>query len=410
MERFRYRAMTQGGDLVSGSILAPDVGEVARRIEFLGLLPIEYLSDTEVTRKGAGASFDWSWTALTRKAPKAEEVTQFSRDLALVLRAGARIDTALDLLLSDEGTPRMTPVIRAIAGSVLAGESFAEALAHHPTLFSPIYLSLVEVGEASGTLPRVLESLADERKRSDAMHRKVVDAMRYPAFVLCAAGAVLLFFMGFVLPQFGSILREFGAKLDPTIGALLDLSDFMRANWQALLAGVGAVVLAFWLAQRSPASRAEMWRQFLRLPGIRGSARTYRTARFCRTLGVLIGNSVSVNASLRMLTVMMGDGGNRGSLMRAEERVRQGDRLSVALADTELPALVINMLRLGEETSQIAVLATYLAELYEAKHERSLEGIVAIIGPAAILMIAVLVGGMIVSIMTSLLSITQLVG
>src|SRR5262249_13099228 len=141
MGNFRYRALTQTGELVSGSINADSAIEVAQRIEYLGLVPI----DTAPETASATSSFSFSLSA-----PRPEDVTIFSRDLALLLKAGARLDDGLELLANDMDVGRLRPVIAKIRAAVLSGESFAEALARHPALFSATYVALVRVAEMSG--------------------------------------------------------------------------------------------------------------------------------------------------------------------------------------------------------------------------------------------------------------------
>ena len=210
MPNFRYKAMTQAGEIVTGSIAAPTATEVARRIEYLGLVPVDTV--TEERAAGAAATF----FTFTKRA-KTEDVTVFTLDLSLLLKAGARLDDGLELLASDTDVGGLRPVVAKIRSSILAGESFGEALSHHPALFPPMYVAQVRVGEASGTLGEILEVLAGERARAEALRRKLGDALRYPAFVLLAAISVLLFFLLFVLPQFASVLRDFNAKLDPIV-------------------------------------------------------------------------------------------------------------------------------------------------------------------------------------------------
>src|ERR1700743_744765 len=125
---------------------------------------------------------------------------------------------------------------------VLSGESCADAVGAHPHLFPPMYVALVRVGEVSGTLDQVLEALGLERARSEQMRRKLTDAMQYPAFVLVAAVGVMLFFILFVLPQFSSVLQDFGAKSDTALSAFIRLSDAMRANGTVLLLGSAATI------------------------------------------------------------------------------------------------------------------------------------------------------------------------
>jgi general secretion pathway protein F len=269
----------------------------------------------------------------------------------------------------------------------------------------------VRVGEASGTLDHILELLANERIRAGALRRKLADALHYPAFVLVAAGCVLTFFLTFVLPQFSAVLRDFGAKLDPVVELFLNLSDFMRAHTTEMLAGIVLVPLAAWLLLRRPGVRAAIVAQLARLPVIRPVLNFHRTALFCRNLGILLGSGMTLTATLRILVDIMKATGNVAIWTATADRVRHGGKLSEALAATAiLPAMAVRMLRLGEETGQLAPLAGRVAEFYEAKLQRSLDRVVAIAGPLAIIVISVVVGGLIVSVMTALLSVSQAVG
>ena len=403
MPSFRYRALTQTGDLVSGSITAPTASEVANRIEYLGLVPVETITEARDTYKTR-----LNFSLLSR--PRAEDVTVFTRDLALLLKAGARIDDALDLLAVDIDIGRLRSAVAQIRGRVLAGESLSEALTHHPALFPPMYIALVRVGESSGALDHVLDVLGGERNRGEAMRRKVMDALRYPAFVLFAACCVLAFFLLFVLPQFAAVLQDFHAKLDPVVAALFALSNFARTHLEVIEAATVVLILCLWLLLRRASVRARMLGLLTQLPLLRSVARLNRTALFCRNLGILLGSGVPLTMTLRILVDMLGSGENAAIWSKAVDRVRHGGKLSDALADTTLlPAMAIRMLRIGEETGQLPVLAGNVAEFYEAKLQRSLDRIVGVTGPLAIIVISTIVGGLIVSVMTALLSVTQII-
>jgi general secretion pathway protein F len=147
------------------------------------------------------------------------------------------------------------------------------------------------------------------------------------------------------------------------------------------------------------------------VPGIGSIFHFYRTSLFCRNLGVLLGSGVNLSATLRILVDIMSVTGGKQTWTAAADRVRHGGKLSDALSvTTSLPPMAVRMLRLGEETGQLPVLAGRVAEFYEAKLQRSLDRVVGIVGPLAIVAISTVVGGLIVSIMTALLSVTQLVG
>src|SRR5215467_3481704 len=254
VQNFRYRALTQSGEIVSGSISAATAAEVGGRIEYLGLVPIETISED------AGAAVSRITVGFLSR-PRAEDVTVFTRDLALLLRAGARLDDGLDLLANDSDVGRLRPVVAQIRASVLGGESFGEAIAKHPGLFSATYVALVRVGEASGKLDHVLEMLAAERARAGALRRKLADALHYPAFLLVAATCVLVFFLMFVLPQFSVVLRDFGAKLDPVVESFLNLSDLLRAHTTLVGLVVASTLIGGWLLLRRPAVRAALLHQ-----------------------------------------------------------------------------------------------------------------------------------------------------
>jgi general secretion pathway protein F len=289
--------------MVSGSISAPTVSEVAERIEYLGLLPVETIVEAR------GATHARSGASLFSR-PRAEDVTVFTRDLALLLKAGARIDDALDLLAVDIDIGRLRGVVAQIRGRVLAGESLSEALAHHPLLFPSMYLALVRVGEVSGTLDHVLDVLGNERNRGEAMRRKVADALRYPAFVLLAACGVLSFFLLFVVPQFAAVLQDFKAKPDPIVAMLFGLSQFGRAHLDVIEVALAAVILCGWLVLRRAAIRARIAGLLSRLPLLRSVVRLNRTALFCRNLGILLGSGVPLTMALRILVDMLGSTDN----------------------------------------------------------------------------------------------------
>src|SRR5215470_2578847 len=406
MPNFHYRALTQSGELVSGSIAAPTAAEVSRRIEYLGLVLIDTAADS-----GSAAVSQSAAALLSFSRPRAEDVTTLTRDLALLLRAGARIDDALELLASDVDIGRLRPVVAQIKASVLAGESFAEAIGRHPTLFPAVTVALVRVGEASGTLDQVLELLADERDRADAVRRKLTEALRYPLFLLFAAACVMVFFLVFVLPQFSAVLRDFNAKLDPVITLFLNLSDILRAHARELAVATLLVTLLSWVVLRQQTTRRALISYLSRWPGIRRFFSFYRTGLFCRNLSTLLRSGVTLTETLRILADIMAATGSVAAWTATADRVRHGGKLSEALLATEaLPPMAVRMLRLGEETGQLPVLAGRVADFYETKLQRGLDRLVGIAGPLAIIVISVVVGGLIVSVMTALLSVNQLVG
>jgi len=401
MPNYRYRAMNGSGELVSGAMAGQSAGEVARRIETLGLVLVETPAVEEAAQRRSFGLF---------AKPRGEDVTVFTRDLGLLLRAGARVNDGLELLSGDRDIGRLRPVVSEVRSHVLAGETFADALAHYPTLFTPMYVALIRVGEASGSLDQVLEVLAAERARAEAVRRKLSEAIRYPAFILVAAACVLTFFITFVLPQFASVLHDLGAKIDPTLAMFLSLSAFLNANFNVIAICVVVVLTAAWLTLRRPAVRTALVVAFTRLPLVRRLMPYYQAPLFCRNLSVLLGSGVHLTTALRILVDIMATTGPADIWNEMVDRVRHGAKLSEALSESDaLPPMAVRMLRLGDETGQLPVLAGRVAEFYEAKLQRALDRLVGIAGPAAIIAISLVVGGLIVSVMTALVSVSQLI-
>jgi general secretion pathway protein F len=407
MPTFQYRALTPIGEIVTGSLDATSMAEVNRRVEYLGLIPIEAAAARNEAKFGTRAMSSAlpSWTR-----PRPEDVTIFTNDLALLLQTGARINDALELLATDLEMSRMRPTAAALASSILSGESFGEAIAKHPKIFPPIYVALIRIGEMSGALVTVLEAVAAERQRSEVLSRQISDALRYPAFLLFAAGAVLLFFLNFVLPQFANVFRDFDVKLDPILTTFLGLSDFMRSHSQTIAAALLVSLLGGWSILRRRPTREPLARALARLPVVRPIMDYHRTGRFCRNLSLMLSSGIMLTSALRILVDTMEATGTPEQWSAIVDKVRHGGKLSDALSATRaLPPMAIRTLRLGEESGQLATLAGRVADFYEAKLQRTLDRAIGVIGPLAIVVISLIVGGLIVSVMTALLSVYQVV-
>lgn len=401
MPEFQYRALSQSGEIVTGSITADTREELARRIEYLGLIPIE--GEKRASTPGAGVSF--------RPRAGAEDVTIMTTDLALLLKTGARIHDALDLMSNDASSGKLRPVLSKISGAVASGDSFADALARYPDLFSPMYVALCRAGEGSGALETVLETLALERQRAEALRRRILDALRYPAFIMAAAVMVLLFFLTVVLPQFEGVLRDFNAKIDPMLGIFLAVSAFLREHLKLLALAAAALIGFLWWASTRREMRSAFIDALARFPLADRVFEYRRAALFCRNLGLLLTSGVGLAPALRIIVDIMASTGKSDAWSRTVDFVRQGGKLSAALTETQaLPQMAVRTLRLGEETGRLPMVLGRIADFYEAKLQRSLDRVVAFVGPASIIAIALIVGGLIVSVMTALLSVNQLAG
>jgi general secretion pathway protein F len=329
---------------------------------------------------------------------------------ALLLKAGARLDDALELLSGDSDVGGLRRTVAKIRAAILSGESFGEALTRHPSLFPPMYVALVRVGEASGTLGEILEVLAAERARAEALRRKLGDALRYPAFVLLArdVGVVVL------LAVRAAAVRRRAARLQrqarPVVLMFIGISEFLRANGDVLAHRNRADRRH--LAADAPAETARRDDQrSSRLPLIKPML-TYPPHHFVLPQSRRPARQrVPLTTTLRILVDMMATTSDPAIWMQMVERVRHGGKLTDALTATAtLPTMAVRMLRLGEETGQLPMLASRVRRVLRSqaaaqprshgRHHRA----------AAIVAISIIVGGLIVSVMTSLLSVSQIVG
>ncbi|MCC0004995.1 MAG: type II secretion system F family protein [Methylobacteriaceae bacterium] len=401
MPEFQYTALSQTGEIVTGSIEADSRDDLTRRIEYLGLIPIEG------ERRGAPVISGVSFGARA----SAEDVTIMIADLALLLKTGARIHDALDLMSKDASAGRLRPTLSKVAAAVASGDSFADALARHPAFFAPMYVALCRAGESSGSLDTVLETLAAERQRAEALRRRLLDALRYPAFILAAAGMVLLFFLIAVLPQFESVLRDFNARIDPVLALFLSISAGLRAHLNIVALATAALIALVWWASTRRELRSAFVDALGRIPLFGRVLEYRRAALFCRNLGLLLTSGVGLAPALRIIVDIMASTGKSDAWTRTVDFVRHGGKLSQALMETgALPQMAVRTLRLGEESGRLPMVLGRIADFYEAKLQRSLDRIVAVVGPASIIAIALVVGGLIVSVMTALLSVNQLAG
>jgi general secretion pathway protein F len=401
MPTFTYKAMDPQYRFITGEIEAADQREVGRELKKLGYTVL----DTTAGKSGAkkGKSFLSFHRPVGRK-----EITVFLRELSLVLRAGLTLDDALLLLAGEEGAG-LAAIVRDLRAAITAGASFGDALQRYPRLFGPDLVAMVRVAEATGNLDGVLEAVGEERARNERLVDKVSSALRYPAVLLVVAVGVLSFFLIYVVPQFASVLRDFGQAPSGFVGAVLALSDFFVANGTTMAVMLATLIAAVVFALRFPKVRLAAQRRINKMPGLRGILELRRTVMFCSSLSTLLANGVTLTAALRVLVDL--PGALAAGLDNVVENVRRGGRLVDALARINyVPPLAVKMLRVGEESGELATVARRTAEFYEAKLSDRLDRLAGVVGPAAIVAIAGIVGTLIVSILSALLSVNQLVG
>lgn len=403
MPLFRYKAVSPAGEVVAAEMEAASEADLRSRLGRLGQVPVEVVavSGARAGRSGLG------WPG--RRARPAD-TTQVMQDLALLVKAGITIDEALQILGQMDNR---TPVARMLAGlraELANGRSLAQAMASMPDMFERTSVEMVAVSEASGTLGTTLKRIAEDRLRGEAMRRKIASALAYPSFLIVAALGVLVFVLAYVIPRFETALGSLVERLEPSARLVFELSAWLRAYSGPLMAGLALLLVLGLIAGRSRRARAGLARLLSRLPGIGPVIAHQRTVRLCNGLGTMLSSGVDVTTTLQLLRGLTGDGRSAAELDRVIAEVRNGKRLTDALGGGELlPAHVVHMLRVGESSGQIGAMADRVTSLYEGRLESAISRLTGVLGPAMMVLVAMLVAWVIISVVTALISVNELV-
>jgi len=401
MTVFEYRAINEGGKILIGTIEAASPAEVLEQLDRAGI--------TAISTKPHDGALKRGWRERLTPDPKPEEITGFTLDLAMLLKGGAALPEALQIMKQMETRRWLVRLIGELNQQLSSGKSFSDALSRYPRFFPPIYVKMIEAAQASGRMERALADIAAERQRSEKLKKKLTSAIAYPAFLAVAALAVLTFVLLYLVPQFETAIVGFRDKLAPSALFVFNLSATLRANLDIAMALV-ALVLIGALALKTVGSKNGLWILLLsRLPLTRRVVSYHSTLTFCRTLGMLLDNGVDISTTLRLVGAMMRLPGVTASIDLVVADIRAGTRLSQALGKQSfLAPHVTHMLRIGEESGHLPDSAARIASFYEAKLDSALEKLTAVIGPLLMVTVSLLIGWVILSIMSALMSINDL--
>lgn len=397
---FAYKALNGEGRLELGRIDASDPDDAIQKLGARGLIPV---SVEEENRQSPARA-----PIFTTRIPAAA-VTRLLSDLSIMLNAGIRIDEALAIMEREFDSGKLEPVVASIRTDLASGKSFSSALEAWPALFPAFQVAMVRVAESSGKLPTLLSRIVDERQNFEALQSKVRTALRYPAVLFAGTICVLVFFLVGVVPQFEPMIVQ-GGDTDTLMLVMFAVSNFLSSyGLELLLAGSVLMLLGF-VAARRGLLWAWLWGSAKKLPLLSEIPGSYRTGRFARLLGIMVETGVAVPLAFKLISDTIDHGeAARVRAQQASDALRQGNRLGHALEILQLPPLAVRMLRLGEQSGELAGLAYRVADFYEVRLERSLSRIVELVGPAAVATISILIGGMIVSIMSTLMSFNDMV-
>ena len=272
-------------------------------------------------------------------------------------------------------------------------------------MFPNFYTGMVRAGEAGGTLEVVLERLAEALERAQALRDDVRSALRYPALVMIMAGLSIGVLMTLVIPEFRPLFESSGAALPTSTRIIIGASDFFEAYWWALALGLLAVALAIRQHNRDPAGRLRWDRWKAGAPLLGDLIRKIEVARFCRTLGTLLANGVSVLNALALTTETLENRAIAEATGRAQGRLAKGEGLADPLMETGVfPSLALQLVRVGEETGKLDAMLLRIADIYDDEVKRSIERMLSLLVPLVTLALGVLIAGIIGSMMAAILS------
>jgi len=402
MPDFSYTAISSSGTPLSGRMEARDDTAVVAWLRSQGHLPVS-VAPAAAAPAGGGGLFG-------RGADKAGEadLVVMTRELVLLLKAGQPLERCLALLAGGLAPERLRPRLVRVLEKVRGGAGLADALARVGG-FPPLYRALVRAGEGAGALDQTLQQLADLLERQRQLKQAVTSALIYPAVLgMVAVGSVLLMLLH-VVPQFAPLFANSRVELPAMTSLVLGLSAWMRA-WGdvALLGGLLGLLGLSWLARREALAP---WRDrtLLRLPLLGGLLAMAATARLARTLSVLLGAGTPLPNALDLAGAVAGNRAMADAVAAMRAGVRQGRGLAPSLPPGHpMPDLAVELLKVGEESGRLTQVLAYLAEVYEAKLDMAIKRFLSLLEPVLVLTMAVLVGGIVVSILMALVSINDI--
>jgi len=398
MASFHYKAVTPSGETVQGRMDAASVEDVIQRLQEQGNVPLE------AGDAGGGGSL---LGGFRRKSLAGNALVEFTSQLGILLHAGLPLDRALQMLLELPEGERARHVVERVRDRVRGGASLSHAMEQEHGVFPNLYLSMVRAGEAGGALDAALARLADYLERARKLRESVVGALVYPAFLLFGVLGSLILLLAYVLPQFVPIFHDMNVQIPLITRVLMAIGTFLH-DW-GLLVLVALVIAGLWAAgrMRDPETRRAFDARLLRVRVFGPLLLKVDTARLMRTLGSLLKNGVSLLAALGIARQVVSNRDLSEQLEPAIESVKGGDSLSHALSmHTSFPKLAIQITMVGEESGTLDDMLLRAADTYDGEVKSAIDKMLAALVPVLTIVMALLVAGIMLSILLPLLSLT----
>jgi len=398
---YSYSAINAQGVELKGELHASDLDAARDLLRQRGLLPqrVDSVGKKLVKRSGLFKKVD----------PKALQI--FSRQFATLIEAGVSVVSSLAILHDQTVDKNLAPIIESVRTDVESGMILSKALTQHPTVFNRLYVSMVEAGEASGTLDRVLDRLAVQIEKTMQIKRRVKSAMIYPIVVLCFASLALMGMLLFLVPVFVKIFAQLNGQLPTLTQIVVNASDTLRSYYYIIFPLIGGSIWGLRKWKKTENGR-RIWDTLkLRIPMQIGDVVLKVTmARFSRTLATLVGSGVDIVKALEITGNTSGNWVVEQALAEVRVKVHEGISIAQPLIENPIfPPMVSQMIKIGEETGELEKMLGKIADFYEDEVETSINTLTSIIEPLTMIAVGVMVGIIVIAMYLPMFKMLKLV-
>lgn len=403
MALFSYKAINSLGETEEGVRDAADEQGLIAALQSEGYIPIRVAPAT--ARSFLGFSLGAKQSRLSQK-----EIGLLTGELATLLESGLPLDRSLSVLMDlTADNERLSKLIGRVLERVKGGSSLADALEKQAGVFSKFYINMIRAGEAGGSLGEVLTRLSDYLERSRELKDTISTALIYPVILLVMSLASLFVMLTFVVPQFTEMFESAGKDLPVPTQIVVGLAEGLQSYWWMLVLIV-VVVYGYMNFQLADPVTKKTWdRRFLAMPLFGSIILNKETANISRTLGTLLGNGVSILTALAIARETVDNLALAEVCADAEEQLKQGRNMSDALMEKGvLPKMAMQMIKMGEETGRLEEMLLRVATIYDKQLRIAIQRMLALLEPALIITLGVMIAGIIVSILLAILSVNDL--
>jgi len=383
MPIFHYRSIRRGGEASEGSFEAKDKFDLVRAFKEKGETVI--YAEEESERK-----WDLKRLNLIVARVKLREKIVFTRNLAAMVDAGIPVSRALEILVKQTKNPKFQDILTKISEDIRSGQTLSDGMRKYPEVFSGLFVAMMHAGEESGKLPEALHTVGNQLEQSYSLRRKVKGAMMYPSIVLIAMFIIAVIMFIYVVPSITSTFKEFDVELPASTKVIMGISDFLVANTILAFIAIAGAIAAVWLGLRTRAGRRGVEWVVLHFPLIGGIVKQYNAAQTSRTLASLFASGVSVVESLDITKEVVQNSYFKEVLEEAKDVVQKGIPISSPFISYEglYPALVGEMMQVGEETGKLSEMLEKISTFYEEEVTSVTKDLSTVIEPILMIVIA----------------------